>query len=106
MKSNQNNFNTIFFKDNKKVFKIVSFVQTKKIYVLGCFLLLVSFIDLVSLGSLPILVGSLLNENFINNNNFELLGEFKSYLSRDNIFYFVFIIFLLKVIANLLFLAY
>ena len=37
MKSNQNNFNTLFLKDNKKVFKIVSLMETKKIYGLGFF---------------------------------------------------------------------
>ena len=105
MKSNQNNLNSIFLKDNKNVFKIVSFMETKKIYIVGFFLLLVSFMDLISLGSLPILVGTLLNENFINNNEFEFLGEFRSYLSHDKIFYSVFIIFLLKVIINLLFLV-
>jgi ATP-binding cassette, subfamily B, bacterial PglK len=99
-------FNLIVLKENKKVFEILSVLENKKIYVVGIFLLLISIMDIISLGSLPILVGSLLNEDFINDNNFEFLGSFRFYLSFDRIFYFVFFIFLFKAILNLIFLIY
>lgn len=92
---------------NQKFKKIIPYRSIIKVYLLIIFSIFISLLDLLSLGSIPILVGSLFDHNFLLNIKLNYLQANIEYIQKENFIpIFVILLFISKGFLSLFFLIY